>query len=86
MQSLIETLLTKFPEEVLSVDVDTARSEVTVHVVAPKILEIARFLHDDPEASSTISPISAPPTTQPMSRGLKSFISCCRFRTANEFV
>ncbi|MGZ8385258.1 MAG: NADH dehydrogenase (quinone) subunit D [Nitrospira sp.] len=50
MQSLTETLLKKFPEAVLSVDVDTARSEVTVHVAAPKILEVARFLHDDPEA------------------------------------
>jgi NADH-quinone oxidoreductase subunit C/D len=48
---LTETLLEKFPEAVLSVDVDTARSEVTVHVAAPKILEVARFLHDDPEAS-----------------------------------
>ena len=51
MQSLTETLLKKFPEAVLSVDVDTARSEVTVHVAASRILEIARFLHDDPEAS-----------------------------------
>jgi len=50
MQSLTETLLKKFPEAVLSVDVDTARSEVTVHVAAPRILEVARFLHDDPEA------------------------------------
>ena len=50
MQSLIETLLNKFPEAVLSVDVDTARSEVTAHIAAPRILEVARFLHDDPEA------------------------------------
>jgi len=50
MQSLAETLLKKFPEAALSVDVDTARSELTVHVAAPRILEIARFLHDDPTA------------------------------------
>ena len=35
MQSLTETLLKQFPEAVRSVDVDTARSEVTVHVAAP---------------------------------------------------
>lgn len=50
MQSLIERLLNKFPEGVLSVDVDTARSEVTVHVAASRILQVARFLHDDPAA------------------------------------
>lgn len=50
MNSLAETLLKKFPEAVLSVDVDTARSELTVHIAAPKIVEIARFLHDDPMA------------------------------------
>ena len=40
----------QFPGSVLSVDVDTARAEVTAHVSAPKILEIARYLHDAPEA------------------------------------
>jgi NADH-quinone oxidoreductase subunit C/D len=50
MQSLVETLLKKFPEAVRSVDVDTARAELTVHVAAPKIVEVARFLHDAPEA------------------------------------
>lgn len=50
MQALIETLLNKFPEAVLSADVDTARSETTVHVAAPRILEVMRFLHDAPEA------------------------------------
>src|SRR5690349_14917721 len=50
MESLAETLLKKFPEAVVSVDVDTARSELTVHIAAAGILEIARFLHDDPAA------------------------------------
>lgn len=50
MDSLAETLLKKFPEAVLSVDIDTARSELTIHVAAPRIVEIARFLHDDPMA------------------------------------
>lgn len=51
MQSLTDTMLERFPEGVLSVDLDQARSEVSVQVAAPKILEIARFLHDDPQAS-----------------------------------
>ncbi len=50
MGSLAETLLKKFPEAVRSIDVDTARSELTVNVAASSILEIARFLHDDPIA------------------------------------
>jgi len=50
MQTLVETLLKKFPDAVRSVDVDTARSELAVHVAASKIVEVARFLHDAPEA------------------------------------
>jgi NADH-quinone oxidoreductase subunit C/D len=50
MDSLAETLLKKFPEAVLSVDIDTARSELTVNIAAPSIVDIARFLHDDPTA------------------------------------
>jgi NADH-quinone oxidoreductase subunit C/D len=50
MQTLVETLLKKFPGAVRSADVDTARSEVTVHVTAANILAVARFLHDEPEA------------------------------------
>ncbi len=51
MQTLIEALLKQFPEAVLSTDVDTTRSEVVIHVAASKIIEVARFLHDAPEAS-----------------------------------
>ncbi|CUQ66352.1 NADH dehydrogenase (quinone) subunit D [Candidatus Nitrospira inopinata] len=50
LQTLTETLRKKFPEGVLSVHTDTARSEVTVHVAASKILELARYLHDEPDA------------------------------------
>jgi NADH-quinone oxidoreductase subunit C/D len=50
MDSLAETLLKKFPEAVLSVDIDTARSELTINIAAPSIVDIARFLHDDPTA------------------------------------
>src|SRR5690348_12582253 len=51
MQPLLETLMTKFPQAVLSVQADTARSEVSVLVAAGRILDVARFLHDAPEAS-----------------------------------
>jgi NADH-quinone oxidoreductase subunit C/D len=50
MQSLIETLMTRFPQAVLSVEADTERAEVSVRVAADRILEVARFLHDAPEA------------------------------------
>jgi NADH-quinone oxidoreductase subunit C/D len=49
MQALVETLLKKFPDAVRSIDLDAARSELTVHVAAPKIVEVARYLHDAPE-------------------------------------
>ena len=51
MQPLIETLMTRFPQAVLSVEADAARSEVTLHVAAERILDLARFLHDVPDAS-----------------------------------
>ena len=51
MESLVETLMTRFPQTVLSVEADTARSEVTVQVAAERILDLTRFLHDAPDAS-----------------------------------
>ena len=51
VQSLIETLMTRFPQAVLSVEADTARSEVTVKVAAERILDLTRYLHDAPDAS-----------------------------------
>ena len=50
LQTLVEALLKKFPDEVVSVDIDTARSELTVRVAASKIVEVARYLHDASEA------------------------------------
>ncbi|MGQ0667481.1 MAG: NADH dehydrogenase (quinone) subunit D [Nitrospiraceae bacterium] len=50
MQTLVETLLKEFPDAIRSVNVDTARSELAVHVAASRIVEVARFLHDAPEA------------------------------------
>ncbi len=51
MQSLIERLLSTFPDAVLAVNVDTARAEVSVQVRANDILAVARYLHDAPEAA-----------------------------------
>jgi NADH-quinone oxidoreductase subunit C/D len=51
MQTLIETLLKKFPEAALAANVDTARGEVSVQVRAANILDVARYLHDAPEAA-----------------------------------
>jgi len=50
MQPLIESLRKTFPDGIVSVEIDAGRSEVTVHVAASKILDIARYLHDAPEA------------------------------------
>jgi NADH-quinone oxidoreductase subunit C/D len=49
-QILAENLLKKFPEAVRSLDVDTARGEVSVSVQAPHLLEVARYLREAPEA------------------------------------
>ena len=51
MQPLLETLMTRFPQAVLSVEADTSRSEVSVQIIAGRILEIMKFLRDTPEAS-----------------------------------
>ena len=50
MEPLIKTLMTMFPKAVLSVQADTERAEVSVRVAAEHVLDVARFLHDEPEA------------------------------------
>jgi len=50
-QTLAETLLKKFPDAVRALEVDTARGEVSVSIQASHLLDIARYLHDAPEAS-----------------------------------
>ncbi len=50
MQNFAETLLSQFPDAVLSVEVDAARSELSARVSASRILDVARYLHDAPEA------------------------------------
>jgi len=51
MQALLNSLKTKFPDAILATRVDTARAETAVSVAAVRLLEIARYLHDAPEAA-----------------------------------
>lgn len=51
MHTLLETLKAKFPEAVLAMHEDEARNELAVRVAADRLLEVCRFLHDDPSAA-----------------------------------
>jgi NADH-quinone oxidoreductase subunit C/D len=51
MQVLLDSLKTKFPGAILATRIDTARAETSVSVAAARLLEIARHLHDAPEAA-----------------------------------
>ncbi|MBM4134558.1 MAG: NADH dehydrogenase (quinone) subunit D [Nitrospira sp.] len=51
MQSLLDTIKSRFPEAVLAVHEDKQRGDLSVRVAAPRLLEVARFLHDDPAAA-----------------------------------
>jgi NADH-quinone oxidoreductase subunit C/D len=51
MNSLLETLKTRFPDAVLATRIDAARAETSISVAAARLLEIARYLHDAPEAA-----------------------------------
>ncbi len=51
MKALLDSLKTKFPDAILAIRVDTARAETSVSVAATRLLEIARYLHDAPEAA-----------------------------------
>ena len=51
MQALFDSLKTKFPGAILATRVDAARAETTVTVDAARLLEIARYLHDAPDAA-----------------------------------
>src|SRR5262249_51671062 len=50
-QTLAETLLKKFPDAVRALEVDTARGEVSVSIQASRLLDLAHYLRDAPEAS-----------------------------------
>ncbi len=51
MQPLLESLMTTFPDAVLSVEADTERNEVSARVVPGRIVDVAKWLHDTPEAA-----------------------------------
>ena len=51
MQTLLDSLEAKFPDAILGTRVDAARAETAVSVAAAHLLEIARYLHDAPEAA-----------------------------------
>lgn len=48
MHRVLETLQAKFPSAVLSVTEDEKRGDLSAKVRAKDILEVARYLHDDP--------------------------------------
>lgn len=43
--------MTAFPDAIRGVEVDAARNEVTARVAAARIVDVARWLHDTPEAA-----------------------------------
>jgi len=51
MHPLLETLKNRFPEAVLAVHEDQVRGELSARVSADRLLEIAAFLHEDPECA-----------------------------------
>jgi NADH-quinone oxidoreductase subunit C/D len=51
MQALLDSLKAKFPDAILATRVDAARAETSVSVAAARLLDIARYLHDAPEAA-----------------------------------
>jgi NADH-quinone oxidoreductase subunit C/D len=51
MQPLLERLMTAFPDAIRAVEVDAVRDEVTTRVEASRIADVARWLHDTPEAA-----------------------------------
>ena len=51
MQPLLESLMTAFPDAVLSVEADTERDEISARVAPGRIVDVAQWLHDTPEAA-----------------------------------
>lgn len=51
MKALLDSLKTKFPDAILATRVDAARAETTLSVASVRLLEIARYLRDEPEAA-----------------------------------
>ncbi|MBP0129834.1 MAG: NADH dehydrogenase (quinone) subunit D [Nitrospira sp.] len=51
MQVLLDNLKAKCPDAILAVHIDAARAETSLSVAAPRLLDLARYLHDAPEAA-----------------------------------
>jgi len=51
MQTLLDSLKTQFPRAILASHIDAARGETSVSVTADHLLDIARYLHDAPDAA-----------------------------------
>ncbi|MDH4185843.1 MAG: NADH dehydrogenase (quinone) subunit D [Nitrospira sp.] len=51
MQTLLDNLKAKFPGAILASRVNAARAETSVSVTAARLLDIARYLHEAPEAA-----------------------------------
>jgi NADH-quinone oxidoreductase subunit C/D len=51
MHPLIETLKARFPDAVLSIHEDQQRNELSVRVGRDRIVDVMRFLHEDPSAA-----------------------------------
>ncbi|THJ22504.1 MAG: NADH dehydrogenase (quinone) subunit D [Nitrospira sp. CG24E] len=51
MKALLDNLKAQFPDAILATRVDAARAETSVSVAAARLLDIARYLHDAPEAA-----------------------------------
>jgi NADH-quinone oxidoreductase subunit C/D len=51
MKALLDNLKAKFPDAILATRVDAARAETSISVAAARLLDIARYLHDAPEAA-----------------------------------
>jgi NADH-quinone oxidoreductase subunit C/D len=51
MKILLDNLKAKFPDAILGIRVDAARAETAISIAAAHLLEVARYLHDAPEAT-----------------------------------
>jgi NADH-quinone oxidoreductase subunit C/D len=51
MHRILETLKHRFPETVLAVHEDQVRRDLSARISADRLLEVAAFLHDDPECA-----------------------------------
>jgi NADH-quinone oxidoreductase subunit C/D len=51
MKALLDNLKAKFPDAILATRTDAARAETSISVAPARLLDLARYLHDAPEAA-----------------------------------